>query len=179
MTPSVYVAAAIAKALGTTVDNLLAEADGSRNAPGMPSASRLMIPVLKWEDALKFYQERDYTELPTPVNWIVPPMEAHLGMFGLLLSDDSMQALDGLSWSRGATIIVDITSEPGRDDYALVADKNGAGLPIFRQLVSDGLELYLRPRNPQYPMRPAPKDTIFVGTVIGQVMDLTEDNSDK
>jgi len=176
MAPSVYIAAAIARALGTTVDNLLVEAEGGSEASGLPAASRMLIPVLRWEDAATFCRERDYTALPTPERWIVPPMEPHLGFYGLTLRDDSMQALDGLSWSRGAVIIVDMTHEPQPDDYLVVADQNGAGPPMFRQLVSDGRELYLRPRNPQYPMRPVPDDAAIMGTVIGQVIDLTHED---
>ena len=73
-------------------------------------------------------------------------------------------------------IIVDMTHEPQPDDYLVVADQNGAGPPMFRQLVSDGRELYLRPRNPQYPMRPVPDDAAIMGTVIGQVIDLTHED---
>tara|TARA_B100000929_G_scaffold278597_1_gene254942 strand:- start:6210 stop:6863 length:654 start_codon:yes stop_codon:yes gene_type:complete len=175
MTPSVYIAAAIARALGTTVDNLLAEAEGSGQSSGFPAASRLLVPVLRWEDAATFCRERDYTALPTPERWVMPPMESHLGFYGLTLRDDSMQALEGLSWSRGAVIIIDMTRDPQPDDYLVVADQNGAGPPMFRQLVSDGRELYLRPRNPQYPMRPVPDDAALMGTVIGQVIDLTLD----
>lgn len=173
MTPSVYVAAAIARALGTSVDSLIAEAEGGIETAGLPSASRLMVPVFRWEDAITFYQDRDYTNLPTPERWLVPPMESHLGMFGLPLRDDSMQALDGLSWSRGSTIIVDISREPTQDDYVLASDGSNP-TPLFRQLVSDGRDFYLRPRNPQYPMRPVTGNSILLGTVIGQVTDISD-----
>ncbi|WP_343794956.1 XRE family transcriptional regulator [Sphingomonas trueperi] len=173
MTPSVYIAAAIARALGTTVDNLLAESEGVGHTSGFPAASRLLVPVLAWEDAITFCRDRDYTTLPTPKRWVMPPMESHLGFYGLILRDDSMQALEGLSWSRGAVIIVDMSREARPDDYVVMTDGHGAAPPIFRQMITDGRDFYLRPRNPQYPMRPVTPDYHCMGVVIGQVIDLT------
>ncbi|KAE9624222.1 helix-turn-helix domain-containing protein [Parasedimentitalea maritima] len=175
LAPSVYVAAAIAKALGTTLDSLIAESEGRVEAGGMPSASRLLVPILPWESAHQFVEERDYTNLPTPEGWVTPPMESHLGYFALRLRDDSMQALDGLSWSRGGIIIVDLSRDPEPDDYVVVADQGGKGAPLFRQMTSDGRDLFLRPRNPQYPMRQVDDNWAALGVVIGQVIDLTQE----
>lgn len=173
MAPNVYIAAAIARALGTTVDNLLKEAEGGGATSGLPAASRMLVPVLRWEDADTFCRERDYTSLPTPERWVMPPMETHLGMFGLVLRDDSMQALEGLSWARGATIIVDNNRQEEAGDYVLIADRSGSGVLLFRQLATDGRDLYLRARNPQYPMRPIDDSWEVLGVVLGQVVDLT------
>lgn len=174
LAPSVYTAGQIARALGTTVDNLLREGEGDSQASGMPAASRLLVPVLHWDDAGRFWRERDYTELPTPLGWVMPPMEARLGFFGLVLRDDSMQALDGLSWSRGATIIVDMNREAQPDDYVLISDQGGSGILLFRQLTTDGRDLFLKARNPQYPIRPIDPSWVVLGVVVGQVVDLTQ-----
>lgn len=175
MAPSVYIAATIAKALGTTVDSLLKESEGGSNTSGMPAAARMLVPVLRWEDAGTFCRERDYTRLPTPERWVMPPMDTHLGFFGLVLRDDSMQSLEGISWSRGATIIVDMSRPEQADDYVLIADQSGSGAMLFRQLATDGHDHFLRARNPQYPMRPIDDSWQVLGVVIGQVIDLVTD----
>lgn len=176
MAPSVYIAAAIAKALGTTVDVLLSEAnrDGPKAASGMPGATRMLVPVFQWDEAYQFVRDRDYGDLPTPVRWVLPPMmKEKLGYFGLELRDDSMQSSEGLSFTRGGVIVVDQQLEAKVDDYVVIADQKGEGTPLFRQLTSDGQDLFLRPRNPQYPTRPVTDDHVALGVVVGQVLDLT------
>lgn len=178
MAPSVYIVAAIAKALGTTVDALLSEAasDAPPAAIGMPRATRMLVPVLRWQDAHQFVRDRNYGDMPTPLRWALPPiLEEKLGYFGLELRDDSMQAGEGLSFTRGGVIVIDQQRKAEVDDYVVIADKGGEGTPLFRQLISDGQDMFLRPRNPQYPTRPVTDDHLLFGVVVGQVLDLTSE----
>lgn len=171
MSPSVYIAAAIARALGTTVDSLLLEAEGAANTDGLPTESRTMLPVLEWGDAWQFLHGE---AAPEPAGWVMPPMPAGPGMFGLVLPDDSMQALEGISWSRGGVIIIDPAREAQTEDYVLISDQGLSDRLVFRQLVADGPDRILRARNPQFPIRQIDKGWQVMGVVIGQVLDLTQ-----
>lgn len=173
MAPSVYAAAAISRALGISLDQLIAEGEGGQEVSGIPFASRLLAPVLQWEEAAQWCVERDYTAIRAPARWLMPPMETRPGAFGLEVRDDSMQALEGLSYSRGGVILIDVDREALPDDYVLAVDTHNQAAPIFRQLASDGHDLYLRARNPQYPIRPMGENWGVLGVVMGQVIDLT------
>ncbi|MCK2185714.1 LexA family transcriptional regulator [Halomonas sp. YJPS3-2] len=176
MAPSVYIVAAIAKALGTSIDTLLSEASGDAPpaAAGMPRATRMLVPVLQWQDAFRWVRDRNYGDMPTPIRWVFPPiMKEQLGYYGLELHDDSMQATEGLSFTRGGVIVVDQNHEAQVDDYVVIADEGGKGKPLFRQIISDGKDLFLRPRNPMYPIRPVTDGHVALGVVVGQVLDLT------
>lgn len=172
LTPSVYIAGRIAHALGTTVDQLLLEAEYGSQSVGIPSATRRLIPVTTWEGATILL--RGPYNTPTGVlRWIMPPMEVSDIAYALVVQDDSMQALEGISFSQRATIIVDPLRQAHAGDYVVAGERDGAGLPLFRQLTTDGRDFFLRARNPQYPMRPFGGDWHVMGVVIGQVLDLS------
>lgn len=167
LTPNVYVAAAIARALGTTIDSLL-HAGPAESA--VPTESRKLLPVLEWDDVWQFVGGGTP---PDPTGWVMPPMPAGMNGFGLVLRDDSMQALEGISWARGGVIIVDPSREANPGDYVLISDQSDGGMLIFRQLISDGRDRMLRARNPQFPMRQIDESWKVVGVVIGQVVDIS------
>ncbi len=171
LTPSVYIAAKIARALGTTVDQLLLESERGSQSVGIPSATRRLIPVTTWEGAAILL--RGPYNTPTGVSrWMMPPMEVSETAYGLVLQDDSMQALEGISFTRGGVIIVEPQRKARAGDYVVAGELQGDGLPLFRQLTTDGRDFFLRARNPQYPMRPFGDDWQVMGVVAGQVIDL-------
>tara|TARA_R110000772_G_scaffold62506_8_gene140494 strand:+ start:119 stop:463 length:345 start_codon:yes stop_codon:yes gene_type:complete len=107
------------------------------------------------------------------------PIDVPLGSFGLVLDDDSMQSNEGLSFSKGGVIIVTPyernphikEGKPALGDYLIVHAKGAeSSPPLFRELIADGSDLLLRPRNSRYPIRPLPSEPIFVGRVVGQVL---------
>lgn len=105
-------------------------------------------------------------------------MEVSEAAFGLVLQDDAMQAIEGVCFSRGGVIIIDPTRMARPGDYVVAGEKQGDGLPLFRQITTDGRDLFLRARNPQFPMRPFDDNWKVIGVVIGQVIDLTPEHDE-
>jgi SOS-response transcriptional repressor LexA len=71
--------------------------------------------------------------------------------FALRVRGDSMVADTGDSFPEGSVIVIEPEMQAQDGDYVVVT--NDVGEISFKQLVRDGGEYYLKPRNPRYPIR--------------------------
>lgn len=87
------------------------------------------------------------------------------GAFWLKVVGSSMTSPSGHSFPEGFLILVapDIEPRPGQFVVARMIDTNEA---TFKQLVRDAGELYLKPLNPVYPIKPIDDAWEIVGTVV-------------
>ena len=92
-----------------------------------------------------------YEQIPTTV-----PVNRYT--FALRVVGDSMQP----RFHEGDILVVEPEMEPNPGDYVIA--KNGSEETTFKQLVRDGADLYLKPLNERYPIKPLGKSTI-VGVV--------------
>jgi SOS-response transcriptional repressor LexA len=88
------------------------------------------------------------------------PIKRHT--FALRVQGDSMED----EFKDGAIIFVepDMEAQPG--DYVVVRTDETES--TFKQLIRDGADLYLKPLNPRYPIKPFPVGGVIVGVVRGQ-----------
>ncbi|EAZ2875470.1 helix-turn-helix domain-containing protein [Vibrio cholerae] len=171
LTPSVYIARNIARALGTSLDSMLAEADGGPLAQVVPDPAQ-RVPVLSW------VQAGLWTSSPTGVvpelcdKWVVAP-RAKLPprCYALEVRGDSMQAQYGMSFPEGCYIIVDPNRVPENKSF-VVAMQTNAEEATFKQLIIEGADKYLKPLNPQYPLLKIDQEVITCGVVIDMVCHL-------
>jgi SOS-response transcriptional repressor LexA len=84
------------------------------------------------------------------------PVKRHT--FALRVSGDSMEP----DFHEGAILIVEPEMEWQPGDYVIA--KNGDGESTFKQIIRDGGDLYLKPLNPRYPIKPLGK-AVIVGVV--------------
>lgn len=165
MAPSVYVAEALAKGLGTTVDILLREARDP-TAFEAPTEHAQRVPILPWEQAAKWAQNPDPRRLPAGSSWVMPPDTPSGKIFALKVRDESMQAPSGISFPVGYTIFVD----PGRKALAndfIVGHLGDPAAPVFKKLTLDGSAYWLRSLNPQFPMQQVGDTFEVIGVVVG------------
>lgn len=80
--------------------------------------------------------------------------------FALRVQGDSMEP----RFTEGMLLIVEPELDAQHGDYVIV--KNGSDETVFKQLVKDGADWFLKPLNPRYPIKPLGDDTI-VGVVRG------------
>lgn len=80
--------------------------------------------------------------------------------FALRVQGDSMEP----RFTEGMLLIVEPELDAQHGDYVIV--KNGSEETVFKQLVKDGADWFLKPLNPRYPIKPLGADTI-VGVVRG------------
>ena len=85
--------------------------------------------------------------------------------FWLCVEGDAMTAPSGLSISAGMLILVDLGAEV-RTGKLVIARLPGSSQAIFRQLVEEGGQRFLKPLNPTYPMMLCGDDCAMLGVVI-------------
>lgn len=105
-----------------------------------------------WREIVDNYQPGEAEEW---ANTTVP-IRAHT--YALRVQGDSMEP----EFPSGAIIIVEPELLPEPGDYVVVK-LNGDS--TFKQLIRDGAELFLKPINDRYPIRPLPEDAEFCGVV--------------
>ncbi|MFG0552167.1 helix-turn-helix domain-containing protein [Pseudomonas sp. yb_9] len=163
--PSVYVAAALAKGLGTTVDSLLRETqDPDRFSE--PTVNIQRVPLVTWESASEWAKNPDARRLPSGTEWVVPADTPVGQVFALKVRDESMQSPSGVSFPAGFTLFVDPARKPGVGDY-VVAHLGEPTAPVFKKLVRDGSAFYLQSLNPQFPMQQVGDTFESIGVVVG------------
>ncbi|THF64466.1 S24 family peptidase [Pseudothauera rhizosphaerae] len=129
--------------------------DGN-TSPALERTGR--VPLISWVRAGEFASAADLLQPGDAYEWIdtSTPVRAHT--FALRVEGDSMEP----EFMAGTILVVepDIAAQPG--DYVIA--KNGDQEATFKQLVRDGADLYLKPLNPRYPIKPLGDSTI-VGVV--------------
>lgn len=163
--PSVYVADALAKGLGTTIDVLLKEAANPKGFTA-PSEHAQRVPVIPWSLAAEWALNPDPTRLPTGTAWVMPPEVPPGRVFAMTVRDESMQAPSGVSFSMGYTIFVDPSRKALANDF-IVGHLGDPAAPVFKKLTLDGSAYWLRALNPQFPMQQMGDTFEVIGVVVG------------
>lgn len=83
--------------------------------------------------------------------------------FALRVKGDSMEP----KFTEGMLLIVEPELDAQHGDYVIV--KNGSDEAVFKQLVKDGADWFLKPLNSRYPIKP-----MGDGSIIGVVRGVTE-----
>jgi SOS-response transcriptional repressor LexA len=93
------------------------------------------------------------------------PVKRHT--YALRVHGDSMVSESGDSFPAGSILIVEPEMEALPGDYVIAV--NHASETTFKQLVKDGGDLYLKPLNSRYPIKP-----LGNARVIGVVREFTK-----
>lgn len=168
--PTVDKAYSIAQAFGTTIDTLIEET----LSPGMrlgPAEAARRVPIVPWSMASEYAKSRDASRLPGGTHWILPPENGYPRLFALIVPDESMHAPAGIAFPAGSTIFVDPDQEAQLNDF-VVGYRGDPAMPMFKKLVADGAQRYLRALNPQFPMQHIDGDFACIGVVVGMTMRL-------
>ena len=152
----------VAKVLGLTVAELVS---GVANV-GHGAEMRAEVPVLSEGDVAKlarvdnFKPDQRFETVPVSV-----PVKRHT--YALRVHGDTMVSETGDSFPEGSLVVVEPEMESLPGDYVIVL--NESNQPTFKQLVRDGGDLYLKPLNSRYPIKPLGKSK-----VIGVVREFTK-----
>jgi len=119
-------------------------------------------PLLSWDDV-------DLTEVPEGAERQASDYAAQGRAYWLRVEGDAMTAPMGLSVPQGMLILVDsgIAAEPGKLLIARSADSTAT---VFRQLIEEGGQRYLKPLNPTYPKALFTEHTQVLGVVVQALM---------
>jgi len=156
----------IAKILNVSPEWLQFGAGDESNITHAPPI-RKMIPVISWVQAGAFC-ESNVLELHDVEEWLPCPAHASDKAFGLRVKGDSMTSPHSgeRSYPEGIVIYVDpevdITS--GR---RVIAKSNTSDEATFKTYVEDDGLRFLKPINPQFPMKEITADVHICGVIIG------------
>lgn len=134
----------LAAALNCTVSDLYADSPDVSKGP-MTSAK---IPLVSWEKAGALSEMMDVFQPWDAEEWIESSVPKRPRTFALRVENDSMEP----DFPPGTILIVDPDLEPRPGDFIIA--KHPDGDPTFKRLTVDGGERFLKPMNPQYPLRP-------------------------
>jgi len=120
------------------------------------------VPVISWEQAVEFtdgiaWETSEYVNTWAPVQRYT---------FALHVLDDRMEP----AFPQGSIIVVEPELAAKPNDYVIV---RGTGAEraeaTCKQLVRDGDDLYLKPRNDRYPIKP-----LGGAKIVGVVVEMTQ-----
>lgn len=136
--------------------------DPSNVSPG--PRIRGSVPLLSSVQAGAFKEVLD-SDYPGGDGVVMIPttMPVNRYTFALRVQGDSMEP----KFTEGMLLIVEPELDPQPGDYVIA--KNGSEETTFKQLVKDGVDWFLKPLNPRYPIKP-----LNGNTVIGVVRGVTE-----
>ncbi len=115
--------------------------------PGTPPARE--IPRIRW-DQIDSWLTQQVNYAPDPTARSIFCAGAGPRAFALQVSGDTMASLHNPSAPAGSWIVVDPDTSEGPHSLVL-ARANGLQTPIFKQLVSDAGQQFLKSLNPAYP----------------------------
>jgi SOS-response transcriptional repressor LexA len=121
------------------------ETGESNTSLGPPITGR--VPVISWVQAGAFTEAVESWDTD---EWAETSAPVQRQTFALRVRGDSMEPL----FNEGVIIVVepDLDHNPG--DYVIVRNGDEASEATFKQLVRDGGDLYLKPLNGRYPIKP-------------------------
>ncbi|PWG61744.1 LexA family transcriptional regulator [Spiribacter halobius] len=138
-----------------------------RSEPAYPletgPAIRGEIPLIGWDEAGRW---RGVHEDTRTEETIIATRKVSPDAFALRVQDDT----NSPDIPRGAIVVVDPDVEPRHEHY-VIALLPGSDAPTLKQLIVDGDQQYLRPRNDRYPIQPFPPGGRIIGVVRQAVQD--------
>jgi SOS-response transcriptional repressor LexA len=152
----------VAKILGISVAELLS---GGSNVGGRLIV-RAEVPLVSEVEAGN-YTVIDNFKPKGRFDTVPVSIEVKRHTYALRVHGDSMVSHVGDSFPEGSVVVVEPEMPPLPGDYVIVL--NTANETTFKQLVWDGGELYLKPLNTRYPIKP-----LGSAKVIGVVREFTK-----
>lgn len=158
--PKIKTLVPVAKFFGISISQLIGEEPlPNKQQPGSFLTSRQWagVPLLEWDEAVN-WNELDKSKLARQISVDVRISD---DSFALRVRDSSMKPL----FPEGTLIVVDPAAKPQNRDFVVVhlADQKW---PVFKQLLVDGDDMYLKPLNPDFRLTHLDKPHKILGVVV-------------
>lgn len=164
-----------AKALGFPDDWFSINRDGQSlddvEPSNVTSIKDGLIPLISWVKAGEFCEAIDVFEPGYADDWCHKPLKGGDKVYALKVYGDSMTSPypGARSYPPGMIIYVDPEQEVTTGSRGIFKAPNDNEV-TFKELVSDGGKLYMKPLNPQYDKKEVTDDIVMCGKVIGIYM---------
>lgn len=160
--PKVSTLSAIANYFAVSISQLIGDEPLPKTRlPGTHEVSKFgwnKAPLLSWEDVIHWPENKDkFPEL----DYLVTDADVSPDAYGLKVKDTTMRPL----FPESTVLIVDPALQPEDRDYAIVhIDQQKQA--IFRQILFDGQNIYLKPLNTDFNITPLEGKYEFLGVVV-------------
>ena len=129
------------------------------------------VPHISWENAASWSSFQHELRSQTWHNWISTDLAVTDAAFAITVIGDSMLPI----FTEGTALIIEPTLEPNNRDYVILKTKTGTQA-LFRQLLIDGNDRYLKPINGEFRTVEYGKETEIIGVVVQSRMDFRRTN---
>lgn len=119
------------------------------------------IPILNWEIATHWPRNKLDLKKQNWSDWTTTDHDVSPNAFALKIQGDAMAP----RFPDHTILIVEAQREPAHRDFVIVHGKNQT-TPVFRQLIIEGQDKYLRPLNAEFKTLEMDKDHRILGVVI-------------
>jgi SOS-response transcriptional repressor LexA len=148
----------LARAIGVRAE-WLADGRGPRkdsDSPALDEPSnvspgperRARVPLISWVQAGDWSHAADLFQPGDAEDWVETSVAVRSHTFALRVKGDSMEP----EFMAGTLVVVEPEMDAHPGDFVIA--RNGDGEATFKQLTIDGPDLYLKPLNPRYPIKP-------------------------
>lgn len=152
---------------GKTVQWLLTGEDRTESNIDVAPAPVYMVPLISWISAGMLCDTGDVPSLDMIEEWIPSPVKVGPRAYAAVVRGDSMTSPTGRSYPNGSIVIVDpdVEPKPPCRVHARIGTES-----TFKELTQDTGQWFLKPLNPQYPMRIVDESVCICGVVMCQVI---------
>ncbi|MDQ8039904.1 MAG: S24 family peptidase [Rickettsiella sp.] len=138
------------------------------------SQSSYQVPLLSMQEAKERFIPFSKVSSKIYSNHLSTNIPLSSDAFALRVENDCMEAPQGVSFPKNSIIVLDTNCVPHSGNYVLARLKQGAGATLlFRQLVVDGNQRYLKALNTHYPLIEMPTDDAICGIVRFMLMEFS------
>ncbi len=156
--------AVIKKYREASPEQLAAWAKEAREKHPKAAQNAFAYPEMSWDQAAG-YNDPESLDGDESVKWHSSDAWAGYRGFWIKVQGSSMSSAADITFPPGSLILVDPEGKPEPGHFVVARLKDGNEI-TFKQLVRDAGDLYLKPLNPAFPMKPLNGTWEIIGTVV-------------
>lgn len=136
------------------------------------SQSYYQVPLLSMQEAKERFIQLSNAAPKVYSNYLSTSIPLSSDAFAIRVENDCMEAPQGASFPKNSIIVLDTNCVPHGGKFILARLKQGTGATLlFRQLVVDGNQRYLKALNTHYPLIEMQVDDAVCGIVRFMLME--------
>lgn len=133
------------------------------------------VPLLSAQEAKDRFVQLPKLPLKVYSNYISTNIPLSSDAFAIRVENDCMETAQGPSFPKNCIIVLDTNCVPHSGAFVLARLKQGTGATLlFRQLVVDGNQRYLKALNLHYPLTEMQADDAICGVVRFMLMEFSK-----
>ncbi|WP_434558048.1 S24 family peptidase [Pseudomonas sp. Z4-20] len=156
--------AELSRVMDASAEQRAAWAKEARRIHAMSAANAFRYPVIPWTDMVDCIDPQSLSS-DSAIKWHSSDAWAGDRGFWVEVEGASMASMSRASFPEGSLILVNAEAKPKPGQFVVARLKDSNEF-TFKQLVRDAGDLFLKPLNPSYPIKPLNDRWEITGTVV-------------